>query len=152
MPSPKPIPIISLPSAAEHLPNVAVRNRLRASVTGGAGYVVEFDLQPEALTSMHAHLNDDETMYVVRGQLNVVLENGEHLEAPTGSVIHLPKGSVHALHNPSKTDPGTYIVFVNPGVDLESFFDELEAALDNPDVDPATLDAVQAKNNILKKE
>ena len=47
-------------------------------------------------TPLHSQPEDDETFYVLEGDLTFYLEGGPPLAASAGSLVHIPAGTAHA--------------------------------------------------------
>lgn len=72
--------------------------RLSGEETGGKFSVVEEHVQPGAGAPPHIHHNEDQTDYVLKGQVEYVV--GERtVQATAGTIVHAPKGIPHALEN-----------------------------------------------------
>ena len=55
-------------------------------------------------TPLHVHREDDESFYVMEGELTVYLEDSEHpIPASAGAFVHIPGGVVHAFRVESET-------------------------------------------------
>ena len=69
-----------------------------ADKTGGAFSLIE-ELAPQgAATPLHVHPEDEETFYVLEGELTFYLgEDGEPIPASAGSFVHVPGGAAHAF-------------------------------------------------------
>jgi quercetin dioxygenase-like cupin family protein len=46
----------------------------------------------------HIHRREDEAVYVLHGALEFVVD-GERIEAPQGSFVHIPRGALHSWRN-----------------------------------------------------
>ena len=123
-----PQPIAVLPDSGRKLKSLGVIHKLTSEQTGGAFYVCEAVFGPESGSPLHIHHYEDEVIHVLEGAIDIRLDK-EKLHAPAGGIVHLPKKIPHALQNPLKT-PLRIMVHVIPG-GLESYFDEVDAALQN---------------------
>ena len=54
-------------------------------------------------TPLHSQPDDDETFYVLEGDLTFYLEDGQPLSAWPGSLVHVPAGTAHAYQVDSET-------------------------------------------------
>jgi cupin domain len=70
----------------------------------------------------HIHHREDESFYVLRGQIDV-FDSGRTIRATTGSFVHIPKGTIHAFKNVGK-EPARMLVLVTPA-GLDKFFEEM---------------------------
>ena len=75
-----------------------------AEQTGGRFSLVE-QLAPRGMaTPLHVHRQDDESFYVIEGELTVYLEDSDHpIPASAGAFVHIPGGVVHAFQVESET-------------------------------------------------
>jgi quercetin dioxygenase-like cupin family protein len=98
---------------------------LESEDTGGAFCLVE-DHPPEGWSlPPHQHLNESETVYVVEGEFESVVD-GERRTLGPGDTVHIPAGVVH-----SGGGHGRRLLLFAPG-GVERFF--LEASEDGADV------------------
>lgn len=66
----------------------------------------------------HSHKAFDEAFYVLSGQIEVCID-GETALVPTGSLVFVPRGTVHAFRNPSSEPATLLVVTTTPGaIDL----------------------------------
>ena len=96
--------------------------------TGGAFALLDYELAP-GFTGLpqHYHRREDEAIYVLEGQLLVVVGRTEHRIGP-GEFIFLPKGIAHAQRNRG-TEPARFLVVLIPA-GFEQCLQELEAVLE----------------------
>ncbi len=111
--------------------------------TGGAYFVMEAIVPPGGGPPPHIHRHEDETFYVVEGEIEFRL--GERrITASAGDFVNVPRGSVHNFHNASAA-PGRLILTFTPA-NIEHFFEEtLERALDPTQAPPEPPEAVAAR-------
>ena len=74
-----------------------------AEQTGGRFSITEQMFPGGMATPLHSQPEDDETFYVLEGDLTFYLEDGQPLSASAGSFVHLPAGTVHAYQVDSET-------------------------------------------------
>lgn len=80
---------------------------------------------------LHYHKQMDETFIIREGTLTVLTGNGE-VKAEAGTVIHIPRLSVHGYNNNSDGIVKMTMIF-NPGLGREDFFRKMYQMLDeNP--------------------
>ena len=80
--------------------------------TGGRLAVIE-DLAPRGEgTPLHAHREDDESFYVLEGELTFWLGDGPPVRAVPGSFVHVPGGVAHAFRVDSET--ARYLMVTTP--------------------------------------
>jgi quercetin dioxygenase-like cupin family protein len=90
--------------------------------TGGAYSLTEEAWPPEVGPPPHIHHTQDETFYVLAGEMEFVVE-GTTIMATAGSLVHIPKGVLRAYKN-AGTEPARAIVMFAPG-GFEGFFEEV---------------------------
>jgi quercetin dioxygenase-like cupin family protein len=74
-----------------------------AEQTGGRFSITEQVFPKGMATPLHSQPDDDETFYVLEGDLTFYLEDGPPLAASSGSFVHLPAGTAHAYQVDSET-------------------------------------------------
>jgi quercetin dioxygenase-like cupin family protein len=74
-----------------------------AEQTGGTFSITEQMFSKGMATPLHSQPDDDETFYVLEGDLTFYLEDGEPLAASAGSFVHIPAGTAHAYRVDSET-------------------------------------------------
>lgn len=81
----------------------------------------------------HIHSNEDETFYVVRGSLEILLGDKTHL-ARAGDFVYVPRGTVHRFKNVGKGSAVQLVTFSPAG--MENFFREVFPAVKDRKVAP----------------
>ncbi len=90
--------------------------------TGGRLAIVESALAPGAPgLPPHRHRRSDEALYVLEGELAVRVGR-RTVQAPAGSFIFVPRGTVHAFSNPGPAAARALVIFAPAG--LEQFLEE----------------------------
>ena len=80
--------------------------------TGGRLAVIE-DVAPRGEgTPLHAHREDDETFYVLDGELTFWLGDAAPVRGVAGSFVHVPGGVAHAFRVDSET--ARYLIVTTP--------------------------------------
>jgi quercetin dioxygenase-like cupin family protein len=74
-----------------------------AEQTGGRLSLIEEVAPRGEGTPLHVHREDDETFYVLEGELTFYLDSDQPIPAPAGSFVHIPGGVVHAFKVDSET-------------------------------------------------
>jgi quercetin dioxygenase-like cupin family protein len=75
-----------------------------AEQTGGRFALVEQVAPGGMATPLHVHREDDESFYVLEGEIAVYLGDGDDpTPAPAGAFVHIPGGVVHAFRVTSET-------------------------------------------------
>ncbi len=97
--------------------------KVRGAATGGALSVVEHSLPPGFLgAAPHRHHHEDETSYVLEGQLKVQLEETV-LTVKPGEFVHKPRGGFHAFWNAGQ-ETVRFLDMITPG-GFENYFEAL---------------------------
>jgi quercetin dioxygenase-like cupin family protein len=86
--------------------------KLTGKETGGAFALVELVALPGAEPPPHIHHTTDETYYLLEGEL-AVLDGECTYTATAGSVVYLPKGTLHAWRN-ATTQPARALLLITP--------------------------------------
>jgi len=94
--------------------------KLRARDTGGAFTLFEGVVAPGGAEPIHLHEREDETFYVLAGQVAFLI-GGEWRAAPVGSVIYVPRGTVHGFRNIGETEARLLTLNVPGGLHEELF-------------------------------
>lgn len=88
--------------------------------TDGAFILFEEHSQRGKATPMHVHPDDDETFYVLEGDLLVHIDGTEHVAGP-GGFISIPRGVPHAFMVTSET--ARALLLLTPGSpEAEAFY------------------------------
>jgi quercetin dioxygenase-like cupin family protein len=80
--------------------------------TGGAFAVLELVALPGAEPPPHIHRATDEVYCLLEGSLDV-LDGGRTFTAQEGSIVHIPRGTLHAWRN-ATAEPARALLFVLP--------------------------------------
>ena len=90
-----------------------VTMKATAEQTGGEFLLIE-ELAPRGMaTPLHVHPTDDESFYILEGEVTFYLEDGQPIPASAGSFFHIPKGYVpHAFQVDSET--ARFLVLTRP--------------------------------------
>jgi quercetin dioxygenase-like cupin family protein len=94
--------------------------KVRGEQTEGRLTVFENVIAPGDGPPAHLHEAQDESWYVLEGELRFKLGSEMH-SAPAGSFVFVPRGTVHAFQNVGEA-PARILVIFNPS-GMESFFD-----------------------------
>ncbi|MDQ8727192.1 cupin domain-containing protein [Bradyrhizobium sp. LHD-71] len=96
------------------LVGVAMKRLVSGEQTEGQFCLFENRSGGQTKTPIHVHADDDETVYVIEGQLIAVV-NGEARTLSPGESIFLKRGVPHQLMNPGN-QPVRYILIGTPSV------------------------------------
>jgi quercetin dioxygenase-like cupin family protein len=91
--------------------------------TGGAYSLFEVTTQPGLEPPPHVQHREDESFYVLEGEYEFLVE-GRTIRVGAGSLLYVPKGTLHAHKNVAKTT-GRMLVSQTPGGLHECFFEEV---------------------------
>ena len=96
--------------------------------TGGAYSLFEVATQPNGGPPPHVHHREDESFYVLEGQFE--FSSGEEtLRVGAGSLLYIPKGTLHAHKNVGESI-GRMLLTQTPGGLFERFFEEVGKPVD----------------------
>ena len=77
--------------------------KVSSEQTGGAFSLAEQLLPEGVATPLHSQPQDDETFYLLEGNLTFYLGDGRPLRASSGATVHVLKGAAHAYRVESET-------------------------------------------------
>jgi quercetin dioxygenase-like cupin family protein len=106
-----------------------LRFKVRGEQTNGVLTALENVIPPGQGPPLHTHANEDESWYVIEGELRFKLD-GEVHRAPAGSFVFVPRGTPHCFQNVTDAPVRILVMFTPAG--MERFFDRF-AALSAPD-------------------
>lgn len=125
--------VVRGPGDGDKIENPIVREvmiKLRGEPTGGTMTAMENVAGPGEGPPMHTHANEDESIYVLEGELRFKL--GDKLSAgPAGTLAFIPRGMPHAWQCVGDGPARLLIHFTPAG--MERFFDEF--AIEEPNVE-----------------
>jgi len=96
--------------------------------TGGAFALWETVSPPESGPPPHLHRREDETFYVLEGELEFLVGD-DTIRAGAGSFVYVPKETMHTFKNVG-TEPAKFLATVVPGGFEKFFFEAGEPATD----------------------
>jgi mannose-6-phosphate isomerase-like protein (cupin superfamily) len=108
----------------EGVPGAAPGIKASAASTGGSLTLIESRIQGGPPRHVHAH--EDESFYVLDGNLSVSCGD-DIFEAGPRCYVFLPRGVPH--HFNTISGPATVLLIVTPG-GIEAYFDEIREAVD----------------------
>jgi mannose-6-phosphate isomerase-like protein (cupin superfamily) len=111
--------------------------------TGGAYFAMEAVVPPGGGPPPHIHRHEDETFYVVEGDVEFLL--GDRIVIATaGDFVNVPRGALHRFHNAGSTRARLILTFCPAGI--EKFFEEtLERVKDPDQLPPDNVEEVAAR-------
>src|SRR5918911_1365510 len=99
--------------------------KLASEDTGGAYGMVQETSPPQGGPPPHIHHNVDEALYVLEGEVEVLLGDVT-TRASAGSLAYVPKGTLHTFKNVGPS-PSRVMAIISPG-GFEKFFLEAGGA------------------------
>jgi quercetin dioxygenase-like cupin family protein len=105
--------------------------KVRGEQTNGALTAFENVIPPGQGPPHHTHANEDESWYVLEGELRFKL-GGDVRRAPAGSFVFVPRGTPHSFQNVGNEAARILVMFTPAG--MERFFDRF-ATVSAPDPD-----------------
>ncbi len=96
--------------------------KVASQQTGGAYSLFEVTTPPGAGPPPHVQHREDESFYVLEGEFEF-LDKGRTLRAEAGTLLYVPKGTLHAHKNVGE-GVGRMLVTQTPGGLYEHFFEE----------------------------
>ncbi len=114
-----------------------------AQTTGGTFGLIEVQLAAGFSPPMHIHHQEDESFWILDGQLTFVCD-GQTFQAGPGSFIFLPRGLPHTFR--VDEGPARVLELVQPGGHERFYVEGGRPALDDsiPEFDPRDLERVGA--------
>ena len=101
--------------------------------TYGEFTLIEEITPPEGGPAPHMHTREDETFYVLEGEVEFMV-GGRTFLARAGSVVFGPRNILHAFRNMGST-PSRMSVFITPS-GLEKMFEEVGERVTDPSSPP----------------
>ena len=92
--------------------------KVTAAQSGGAFLLLEDHMEQGKCTPYHLHPNQDEAIYIIKGEILVDIE-GEQTSVSTGGMFFAPRGVAHAFMVTSES--AQVLAVITPG-DGESFY------------------------------
>ena len=106
--------------------------KVRGAQTDGSLTAFENTIAPGEGPPLHRHAAEDESWYVLEGDLRFRFE-AETRHAPAGSFVFVPRGTPHCFQNVGERPARILVLFTPAG--MEGFFDR-HAGLPAGPVDP----------------
>jgi quercetin dioxygenase-like cupin family protein len=105
--------------------------KVRGEQTDGSLTVFENLIAPGDGPPLHVHASEDESWYVIEGQLRFRLDE-EMYNAPAGSFVFVPRGTQHCFQNVGGQPARILVMFTPSG--MERFFDRFAALPEGSDL------------------
>jgi quercetin dioxygenase-like cupin family protein len=93
-------------------------------------------------TPLHLHLDSDETVYMIEGELLLHIDGVEQM-AGAGSVVRIPRGIPHAFLVTSELARSLWMV--TPGETMEAFYRQAGDAATSRTLPPAEIDIARLR-------
>ena len=124
-------------------PGDRYRFLITGAESGGAYFAMEALVPPGGGPPPHIHRSEDETFYVVEGEMSIRLGESTVTAGP-GDFVHVPRGLVHCFRNEGTGVARMILTFTPAG--MEEFFEETLERASDPELEPAdNHDAVAAR-------
>jgi quercetin dioxygenase-like cupin family protein len=94
--------------------------KVRGAQTHGVLTALENVIPPGQGPPLHTHAREDESWYVIEGELRFKLGSEIH-RAPAGSFVFVPRGTPHCFQNAADAPARILVMFTPAG--MERFFD-----------------------------
>ena len=111
-----------------------VTHKIPSHHTGGAYSLFEVTTEPGAGPPPHVNHREDESFYVLEGEYEF-LSGTETIRAGAGSLLYVPKGTLHSHENVGD-GAGRMLVSQTPGGLYERLFEELGKETNGDDAEP----------------
>ncbi|TAK58552.1 MAG: cupin domain-containing protein [Dehalococcoidia bacterium] len=131
------------------------RNTIKASAekTGGTLAAIETVIPPGRWIPAHTHAGEEEAWYILEGTLTFLIDTATY-DAPAGSFVLVPRGSVHSFGNDTDAVARFLELFAPAG--MEGYFREraalaaadAEGELDYAGLNPDAHAALAGKYNM----
>ena len=118
--------------------NELLTHKVPSHRTGGAYSLFEVLTHPGAGPPPHVQHREDEAFYVLEGEYEFLV-NRNTLRAGSGSLIYVPKGTLHAHRNVGEV-PGRMLTTHTPGDLYELFFENAGRPADSDGGEPPVLE------------
>ena len=114
-------------------PGDRYRFLITGAESGGAYFAMETLVPPGGGPPPHIHRNEDETFYVVEGEMSIRLGESTVTAGP-GDFVHVPRGLVHCFRNEGTGVARMILTFTPAG--MEEFFEETLERASDPQLEP----------------
>jgi quercetin dioxygenase-like cupin family protein len=101
--------------------------------SGGAYFAMEALVPPGGGPPPHIHRKEDETFFVVEGEVSIRLGD-DWITAGVGDFVNVPRGTVHCFKNESSATVRMILTFTPAG--MEKFFEDTLERAANPNQPP----------------
>lgn len=116
--------------------------KARTETTNGSLAFLEVTIGPGEGPPAHSHRREDEAWYMLDGHFRFMVDD-QLLDAPVGSFVFVPRGTVHCFQNLEDRPSHILVLFTPSG--MERFFEEHATLAPGP-VDPARYKEIAARS------
>jgi quercetin dioxygenase-like cupin family protein len=120
--------------------------KVSSADTGGVYSLMEDNLKREFSLGLHLHRHHAETFYILDGTVGFYID-GDWLDAPPATTIHIPPGISHAVTLPAGQIGKMLMIFQPSGFD--QYLEELAAMTQDDLVDAARMRDLELKHDIV---
>lgn len=140
-------PLVVLPDGGDRLniPGSEFVHKIKSADTNNVFSVIEIITQPGKGVDLHVHENEDELVYLLRGEIEVTLGDQTMLAVP-GVTALLPRGIAHGFTNVGDT-PSILIDTILPG-SFDNYFAELSELYKTGEPSQNEIESLSEKYNI----
>ena len=132
-------------------PGGPTTRKVAAGQTGGAYSLFERSVPPGGGDSSHIQHREDECFYVVEGEIEFLVGE-EVVTTRAGSLVYVPRGTVHAFTN-TGTTPARILDVITPGGTHERLLEEVGENADAGDLRRVyTRYGIELVNNPARRE
>jgi quercetin dioxygenase-like cupin family protein len=115
--------------------------KVRAAETDGALGLIETVAPPGFSPPLHVHAHEDETFWILEGELTTVCGGETHTAGP-GAMVFLPRGVPHTYRVDGDA-PARFTTAITPG-GMEDFFAKVGRPAEGPGLPPAAPPDIEA--------
>jgi len=140
-------PIVVLPDGGDRLEIAGGEfiHKVKSADTNNVFSVIEIITPPGKGVDLHVHKNEDELVYILKGEIEVTLGDQTMLAVP-GVTALLPRGIAHGFTNVGDT-PSIVIDTILPG-DFDNYFAEMAALYNAGEPSQEEIDLLSEKYSI----
>ena len=139
-------PNVISPNAGDQISinNSMVLLKVTSEMTQNQFGIYQIALAPKSMgADLHYHRFMEEIFIVLSGNLTITSADAKHT-AVQGSIIHIPKFTVHGFKNDSE-EIVKLLLFFNPSMGWEGFFKGLKQVLERKPFDPILFEKLYNK-------
>ena len=119
--------------------------KVSAADTGGIYSLIEDNLSAEFTLGLHLHRHHAESFYVLEGSVPFYID-GDWMDAPPGSGIHIPPGVPHAVDQPGSN--AKMLMVIQPS-GFDQYLEELGRCSEGDFANEEVMNALAEKYDII---